>query len=151
MKKKIKNNNGLEDYKLSKIEINLNNNETDKSKILNLQNYISNFGFESAIQKFDSKSPIDKDKISWVSDSSLSKKISETVKNLKVGQISEVIRFQDSALVLKLIEKRKSKISSKDIQKLKKNIIDKKKNDLFSLYSSSHLSKLKNSSFISYK
>tara|TARA_A100001015_G_scaffold321514_1_gene452683 strand:+ start:5953 stop:6879 length:927 start_codon:yes stop_codon:yes gene_type:complete len=151
IEKKIKDNNSLEQFKLSKIEIYLNNDETDKLKILNLQNYISNFGFESAIQKFDSTSLIDKDKIAWVSGNSLSKKLSETVKNLKVGQISEVIKFQDSVIVLKLLEKRKSKISSKDIQKLKKEIIDRKKNDLFGLYSSSHLSKLKNSSFISYK
>ena len=38
-----------------------------------------------------------------------------------------------------------------DITNLKKKLLDSKKNELFNLYSSSHLSKLKNSSFIDYK
>ena len=38
-----------------------------------------------------------------------------------------------------------------DIEILKKDITDKKKNDLFNLYSKSHLSKLKNNSYIEFK
>ena len=38
-----------------------------------------------------------------------------------------------------------------DINLLKKNILEKKRNDLFNLYSKSHLSKLKNNSYIEFK
>jgi len=53
-------------------------------------------------------------------------------------------------LILKLNDRRKLKKEKIDLTKLKQNLIDKKKNDLFNLYSNSHLSKLKNSSFIEY-
>ena len=38
-----------------------------------------------------------------------------------------------------------------DFEKIKKNIENKRKNDLFNLYSESHLSKIKNNSYIEFK
>ena len=38
-----------------------------------------------------------------------------------------------------------------DIEQAKKNLINKRKNNLYNLYSQSYLSKLKNSSFIEFK
>lgn len=151
IKKRIKNNRDLEEFKLSKIEIFLYNDGSDDLRITSLQNHIKNYGFESAINKFDAQSPDDKEKIAWISGEALSKNLKDIVKNLNIDQVSDVIKLQDSVIILKLLDKRKTKINTNDIQRLRKNIINKKKNDLFSLYSSSHLSKLKNSSFISYK
>ena len=151
IKKMIENNQSLEEFKLSKIEIFLNNDNTDDLRITSLQNHIKDYGFESAIKKFDAQSPANKEEIDWISGESLSSNLENIVKNLDIEQVSDVIKLQDSALVLKLLDKRKTRINNEDIQRLKKSIINKKKNDLFSLYSSSHLSKLKNSSFISYK
>jgi len=50
-----------------------------------------------------------------------------------------------------LKDKRVSKTQDINIKKLKNNIINQKKNELFNLYSRSHLSKLKNTSLIEYK
>ena len=70
---------------------------------------------------------------------------------MKIGDISNPIKRQDSILFLKLNDKRVSKVDDIDIKKLKNRIINQKKNELFNLYSRSHLSKLKNTSFIDYK
>ena len=43
------------------------------------------------------------------------------------------------------------KLDKKSISDLQKKIINQKKNELFNLYSMSHLSKLKNNSLIEYK
>ena len=70
---------------------------------------------------------------------------------MKIGDISNPIKRQDSILFLKLNDKRISKVDDIDIEKLKNRIINQKKNELFNLYSRSHLSKLKNTSFIDFK
>ena len=49
------------------------------------------------------------------------------------------------------MDKKKSDIKNINIDDLKKNLINNKKNELFNLYSRSHLSKLKNTSLIEYK
>ena len=46
---------------------------------------------------------------------------------------------------------KKSKPKNINTTELKKNIINQKKNELFTLYSRSHLSKLKNNTYIEYK
>ena len=89
-------------------------------------------------------------KLGWINSKSLSEEIFEKVNKLNIGEISEPIIRQDSILILKLNDRRKINKEKVDLVKLKQSIINKKKNDLFNLYSNSHLSKLKNSSFIEY-
>lgn len=70
---------------------------------------------------------------------------------MNVGDISEPIKKQNSALLLKLVDKRILKTKNIDQVKLKNSLVASKKNELFKLYSDSHLSKLKNNSLIEYK
>ena len=70
---------------------------------------------------------------------------------LEIGEMSKPIKGQGNILFLKLNDKRTSKSMDIDRLKLKQNLIDQKKNELFNLYSRSHLSKLKNTSLIEYK
>ena len=66
-----------------------------------------------------------------------------------MGEVTKPIRKTNTILFLKLNnKKRKSNLESLNIVKLKENIINKKKNELFNLYSNSHISKLKNTSLI---
>ena len=53
-----------------------------------------------------------------------------------------------SILFLKLNDKKESKTKSLDKKEIKKQIISSKKNELFNLYSNSHLSKLKNNIYL---
>ena len=70
---------------------------------------------------------------------------------MQKGEISEPIMRQNSILFLKINETRIEKLDKKSISNLQKKIINQKKNELFNLYSMSHLSKLKNNSLIEYK
>ena len=70
--------------------------------------------------------------------------------SLKVGDVPKPLIQQQSITFLKLLDVRETKINKVNIDELKK-IIDQKKNELYNLYSRSHLSKLKNISFIEYK
>ena len=70
---------------------------------------------------------------------------------MKIGEISEPILSQNSLLFLKILDKRLSEPRKIDLVKLKEDLINNKKNELFNLYSRSHLSKLKNTSLIEYK
>ena len=137
---------------MSEIEILINNDSTDTRKISEIASLIRDEGFEAAAIKYSiSDSSKNKGDIGWVNSKSMSKPIYEVMKNLKVGEVSKPIKRQNSVLFLQLREKKISKPDNLDIEKLKKDLINQKKNELFNLYSRSHLSKLKNSSLIEYK
>ena len=139
------------EFKLSEIEILINNDTRDEEKINNLINLIEKIGFEDAALKFSISSTAEnKGNLGWINSKSLSKNIFEIVNKLNIGQISNPIIKQGSATILKLTDLRKSNISNLDKENLRKNILNNKKNELFNLYSQSLLSKLKNSTLIEY-
>ena len=70
---------------------------------------------------------------------------------MSIGEISEPIKKQDKIIFLKLDDKRSSDVSQNNFETLREKIINQKKNELFNLYSSSYLSKLRNTKFIEYK
>ncbi len=145
-----KNLNVEEELNLSEIEI-LRGNKADNESISKLIEKINSIGFEKAAFSESVSNTSDKNgKLGWISSKSLNEQIFKNVNGLKVGEISKPIIRADSILILKLNDRRKLKKEKIDLTKLKQNLIDKKKNDLFNLYSNSHLSKLKNSSFIEY-
>ena len=70
---------------------------------------------------------------------------------LKLGEVSEPIIKSNSILIYKLLNSKKINVSNINENELKKNIINREKNQLLNLYSSNHLSKLKNSVSIIFK
>ena len=68
-----------------------------------------------------------------------------------MGDISIPFERQDSLMILRLDDKKKTQYQNIDSKKVKENLINQKKNELFNLYSRSHLSKIKNSSLIEYR
>ena len=141
-----------EEFRISELEVLLNNDKNDKNLIDNIDNQIKQIGFENAVIKFSvSNSSANKGDLGWINAATLSKKISEIVSNLKIGQISKPIIRQNSVLFLKLADKRTTVVKNQDLKILKNNLINQKKNELFNLYSNSHLSKLKNTTYIEYK
>ena len=92
-----------------------------------------------------------KGNLGWINSKSLSKEILNIVKKMSIGSVSEPIIQQNNLIFLKLNKKRST--DPKEINKeiLKERILNKKKNELFNLYSRSYLSKLKNNSLIEYK
>ena len=69
---------------------------------------------------------------------------------MEIGEISEPINKKNSIMFLKLDDKKVSEVEM-DMNKLKTELIKKKQNELFNLYSQSHLSKLRNNNIIEYK
>ena len=151
IEKILKNKQNILEFKLSEIEIPVNNDSKDKEKINNLMNLINKIGFEEVALKFSISSTAEnKGDLGWINSTSLSKNIYEIINNLKIGQISSPIIRQGSVTILKLINVRNSNINNLNQENLRQNLIKNKKNELFNLYSQSLLSKLKNSTLIEY-
>ena len=147
----LKENKSITEFRLSEVQISISNDEMDKSKIKNLFNLIKEIGFENTALKFSISSTSEiKGDLGWINSNSLSKNILKIVNNLKIGEISQPIIGQGSATILKLIDKKKSDIKNINIDNLRKNLINNKKNELFNLYSRNLLSKLKNTTLIEY-
>ena len=151
IKKIIKKSKKTLELKLSEIEISINNNDSDQEKILNIQKLINEIGFENVALKFSiSPSSDAKGDIGWINSNTLTKKVWKIIENLKVGEVSEPIFNPNSVTILKLVDKRVSDTKDLNIENVKKNLINRKKNELYNLYSQSLLSKLKNQTLIQY-
>ena len=109
-------------------------------------------GFENTAIKFSiSNSSLEKGDIGWISSKQFSKNIFDKIKNLKIGEITEPIKNQNSFLILKLQDKRRISSDTIDYSMLKKNLINQQRNKLFNLYSRSYISELRNRTYIKYK
>ena len=145
------NNNIVKEFELSEIVIDLNLNDTSNKKIEDILNQIKSVGFEEVALNYSSSSTsLKKGYLGWVNEKSLSKEIYQSIQGLKSGEITKPIRQQNSILFLKLLNTRNVKGINLDKDKIKKKIIEKKRTDLFNLYSQSRISILKNSTFIEY-
>ncbi|MDA9684807.1 peptidylprolyl isomerase [Candidatus Pelagibacter bacterium] len=152
LKEIIENDIKFQEFNISEIEIMLEGNTNIDQITLDLKNKIKDEGFETAALKYSmSSSANNKGNLGWISSKSLSKEIFEVLKTMDVGQISYPIKRQNSILFLKLVDERTARVDDANIEKLKERIIEQKKNEMFNLYSKSHLSKLKNTVLIEYK
>ena len=149
----IQNKRIIKEFELSEIEISIGNNiEENNLRISNIVRNISDEGFENTALNYSiSSTSNNKGYLGWIKDKTLNKDILKELNSIKVGEISKPLKTQNSILFLKINNKRDLKSDEIDKEKLKNDLINKKKNELFNLYSKSHISKLKNTSFIEYK
>lgn len=141
----------VKEFELSEIVIDLNLNESPDEKLEKISNQIKSIGFEETALSYSSSSTsMKKGYLGWINEKSLSKEIYQSIKDLKVGEITEPIKKQNNILILKLLDTRNVEGSSLNRETIKKNIIQKKRTDLFNLYSQSRISILKNSTLIEY-
>ena len=152
LEKSLELNSSFKEYNLSEMDIILDDSTDLNKKLSDINNQIQNEGFENTAKQISgSYSASEGGRLGWLSEKSLSKKILNTVKKLKINEISDPIIGTNSIMLIKLNNVRIKKIENLDIEKLRKNIITQKKNELFSLYSNSHLSKIKNNLLVEYK
>ena len=152
LNKLVKENESIKEYKLSEIEIFLSDNDKIGEKIVSIIKQIEDIGFEkTALVSSSSPSASNEGNLGWINSKTLSKEIAQILNNMKINEISEPIKKQNSVLFLKINDLRTKNLSSTNISGLKENIINQKRNELFNLYSKSHLSKLRNNSLIEYK
>lgn len=139
------------EYNLSEIEILSTEKGLDEKKINEIKIEIKNSGFEEAVKKFSISSTANNNgKLGWVKSDSLSTTYKKKLKGIKIGQITSPIKAQNKIILLKLNDKKNLRLSEKEIEIIKKEIINKKKEELFNLYSNSLISKLKSDNFIEY-
>ena len=152
VKKILKDKVDMTEYRISEIEVERKLNQSSKDIILNIQKKIDQLGFETTALNYSvATSSSNKGDLGWINSKSLSKKIFNVLSKMNINDVSSPIEKQNVIIFLKLTDKRTTKAENIDINELKKKLISQKKNELFNLYSRSHLSKLKNKSLIEYK
>ncbi len=152
LKKMIENNKKTKEYKLSEIEILIENNSTLLSKIEEIKKQINEIGFENTAIKFSSSaSAFNGGDLGWINSNSLSKEVFNIVSNIKKGEITEPLIQGNSILFIKLADVRINKSDVSNLGELKKKIISSKQNDILNLFSNNHLSKIRNNALIEIK
>jgi peptidyl-prolyl cis-trans isomerase SurA len=147
----LKKENNQNEYKLSEIEIEITK-ENKQNKINEVLEEIKTFGFAETARKLSvSSTAIDSGNLGWVNEKSLSKEINEILIKMKINEISQPVTKLNIVSFFKITDKRSYKIDNKNIDELKKSLINQKTNELFKLYSNNYLSKIKNSSFIKFR
>lgn len=136
---------------LSEILVYQNENIPNEEIIAKIKQEIRKNGFEKTALKFSiSNLSSEKGELGWLNLNSLSEKIRNIVQAMSINEISEPIIEPNSILFLKMNAKR-SVNKNIDKTRLKNSIIQRKQNEMFHLYSKSHLSKLKNKTLIEFK
>jgi peptidyl-prolyl cis-trans isomerase SurA len=152
LKIKKEKNQQFTEYRLSEILVNYNTENEKNNKINEIKKQIIKIGFENTAFKYsESFTATNKGDLGWVNSNGLSKDIAQIIKDMKINDISKPINNLNNILFLKLTNKKIVEIKNEDISEIRKKLIDNKKNELFNLYSNSHLSKLKNNATIEYK
>ena len=152
LKETINNKLTIQEFRISEIDITFEDLEDKNKKIELIKNSIQREGFEeTAIKHSTSSSSIKEGDLGWISIKAFSKEIYDILKNMKVGEVSKPIIKTNNVIFLKLTDKRNIKNSNLSESKLKEKLILKKKEELYNLYSMSHLSKVRNTSLIEYK
>jgi parvulin-like peptidyl-prolyl isomerase len=147
----LKKKNNIIEYNLSEIEILSNINSSNLETIALIQDEIKVAGFKSAVSKFSISSTSSKNgELGWINSNSLSKEFVKILNKMQIGQVSDPIKKQDKIIFLKLNDKKISNYTNIDFDKLKNDLLIQKQNELFNLYSNSHISKLRNTNLIQY-
>ena len=148
---KLKKQKNIVEYNLSEIEILSNNSGSNLETIALIQDEIKVAGFESAVSKFSISSTSSKSgELGWINSNSLSKEFLKILNKMQKGQVSDPIMKQDKIIFLKLNDKKTSNYTNINFDKIKNDLLVQKQNELFDLYSNSHLSKLRNTNLIQY-
>ena len=142
----------IKEFNLLELEATFNSPKEKEEKINKIKNSINEIGFEGSVSIYsESETAVNGGKLGFISEKLLSNEILKKLKNLNEGDVSDPIVRLNKIIFLKIKKIKLSKNDNIDTEQFKNNIIAKRKNDLFNLYSKSHLSKLKNNSYIEFK
>ena len=145
--KLIKKINSTEEYKneylLSEIFFNKDQNLNLKEKVKAIKQSIKNVGFNNTASIYSiSNSANSGGKIGWVDEENLSEIITKELKNIKVGQFTNVIQIGNNFLILKIEEKKTKKIE-KDKELILQQMIEFEKNKQLNQFSQIYFNKIK--------
>ena len=150
LKIEIKNNNNIvTKYNISEIQFNLNAGETLEQKYNQIINSINNNGFKIASNLYSiSETSKFGGKNGWINQTSMSRSILDVLEKLNIGEITKPIKIRNLFLILKIEDKKESKIKI-DFDKELKKLINFETNKQFNQFSLIYLNKIKQNIFIS--
>ena len=138
----------IEEYLLSEILFELNKSENMEDKYNKIINSIENENFKVAAGNFSiSNSALKGGEIGWVKKTQLSKRIIQEIDNLKIGDLTKPFAVGNGFLILKVVNKRNTKIDI-NVETELQNLIDKETDRQLLLYSSNLFKKIKNNTYI---
>ena len=148
----LKNELTTKEVNISEIQILNNDDESDKKIISEITNEINKNGFENTALTFSiSNTASEKGSLGWINTKTLSSEIFKIINLMKPGDVSSPIIKQNTILFLKLNEERIVSSTDLDKEQLKGRLMQQKQNEIFNLYSMSHLSTIKNKYLVEYK
>ena len=116
------------EFNLSEIEILSSDPNLENKIISQILEEIKQTGFENAVLKFSiASSSSNQGNLGWINSNSLSEDLLEIIEKLEVGEVTKPIKRNDKIIFFKLIDKKIISTSSKDIENLKKELIEQKK------------------------
>ena len=143
------NNNIVTEYNISEIQFNLNMGESLEQKYNQIINSINSDGFKIASNLYSvSETSNFGGKIGWVNTTSMSESILDELEKLNIGEITKPIKIRNFFLILKIEDKKESKIKI-DFEKELEKLINFETNRQFNQFSLIYLNKIKQNTFIS--
>jgi len=151
LKKSLENKKENFEYELSEIEVLFNQNNLQKN-LDQIYETIKNNGFKYAVKKYSISPSSENDgKIGWFNEKSLSKIYLTELKKINKGKVTNPIQNNESLIILKIDNIKKTINENIDLEKIKKEIISKKKNEKLNLFSRSHYSSVENSILVKFR
>ena len=151
LKKSLENKIEIVEYELSEIEVLFNQKDLNKN-LEEIYETIKNSDFKTAVKKYSISPSSENDgKMGKLNEKSLSKVYLNELKKLSIGEITNPIRSGESVVILKIDNIKKIGNEDLDLEKIKKEIVLRKRDEKLNLFSRSHLSSVENSILVKFK
>ena len=140
--------NFVENFLISEIVFTLSDGEKLKDKFKLIKDSIDNIGFEETAKIYSlSESKSNGGNVGWVYKSQLTKKISDQIEKVDIGQHTNPISAPGGFIVLKLIDKKNEKLKI-DKKEQFKNAVNYEKNRQLTRYSTLQYKRIFNKAVI---
>lgn len=138
----LKNQNFIEQFKLSEIVFEVEKMEDLNKKFLTIKKNIEEFGFENSAVRFSiASSATQGGKVGWISENSLNKKIAAEINKLNPGDYTNPIIIPGGFIIIKLEEIKKEK-KEIDLDSEIEKVIRYKTNEQLNTFSNIYLKKI---------
>ena len=143
IKNKISNSKNLKEYLLSEIVFDVKENENLNEKYLKIKNNINNSSFSEAALFFSTSSSANNGgDLGWIKETSIDKKILNHISSINVGEYTKPITIPGGFLILKINDRKISKIKN-DAKKEFDLIVKRKTNNQLNQFSNVYFNKIK--------
>ncbi len=138
------------EYELSEIEI--SKNKYNEKYLKEVYNTIKLNGFNEAAKIHSiSSSASEGGRIGFFKEEILSKPYLKELKKISSGQFTDPIKNEETIVILKIESTKSIKNNNLDLEKIKEEVIAKKKEEKLNLFSKSHFANIQNATLIKFQ